>query len=337
MSKPIQEQIFKSRLTITYRTNITGTVEQERLPYRLLILGEFSGRSTRRENLLPDLEKRAVRSIKRGTTVNDHLSEVVPTWRIPRGDEFRALRSVIPGKVALDSVTCVIPTGALSRNESKGYTLGGTAKFESSVADNGMCDIAGDLVVGGTLTVQITDGVAAAQAATIMLSGVITGTYVDPATGKVAGIITGHVQESITVDAGHAKMQPQDETDSADGDASAAHVDPKTRVFVVTIDTPQTAKAERTIPFPAIEAFTPDAVIASIPEVHRLRVIKQLLLDLQSGLRNRPELRKQMKNVLPGYGENKDKIADKLAPFNDLKAWAEESFPLLKIERGAGK
>ena len=26
-NKPIQEQIFKSRLTITYRTNITGTAE----------------------------------------------------------------------------------------------------------------------------------------------------------------------------------------------------------------------------------------------------------------------------------------------------------------------
>jgi len=83
LAKPIQETIFKSRLTITYRTNISGTVQQESLPYRLLVLGEFSGKAMRADKLLPDLANREVKSIKRGTTVNDHLYETMPIWRIP--------------------------------------------------------------------------------------------------------------------------------------------------------------------------------------------------------------------------------------------------------------
>jgi predicted component of type VI protein secretion system len=331
LSKPIQEQIFKSRLTITYRTNVSGTVQQEKLPYRVLVLGEFSGRSLRQDDLLPDLTKRPVRSIKRGTTVNDHLSEVVPTWRVPQGDAFHALRSAVPGQVVFDSVRCVIPVGALDRGEGKGYSLSGTAHFTSSVEDNGMCDVAGDLVVGGTLKVNIQDKVATAEDATLLLFGVVSGNYVDPATGKITGVVTGHVNQSIRVAAGAVKMRPASELPGAPDEG-----DSKTRIFAIEVGS-QPAQAERSIPFPSIEAFTPDAVAASIPEVHRLRVIKQLLLELQSGLRNRPELRKQMKAMLPGYGESKDKISEKLAPFTDLKAWAEESFPLLKIERGAAK
>ncbi len=327
MSKPIQEQIFKSRLTITYRTNITGTVQQEKLPYRVVVLGEFSGRALRQANLLPDLGKRAVRSIKRGTTVNDHLGEVMPTFRIPAGDEFHALRSNMPGKVVFDRVRCAIPVGALERGETRGYSLSGTARFESSIDENGMCDVKGDLVVGGTLSVQIEGGAAKPDGAKIHLAGVVSGSYVDPATGKIVGTVTGHVDQSVSV----ATLEMLEDEDLAGTDAEA-----KTKDFIIKVEA-QPARAERTIPFASMEAFTPDAVADSIPEVHRLRVIKRLLLDLQSGLRNRPELRKQMKSMLPGYGEKPAESSDKLTHFEDLKAWAEESFPLLKIERSAGK
>lgn len=324
MSKPIQEQIFKSRLTITYRTNISGTVQQEKLPYRLVVLGEFSGRAVRKADLLPDLGKRPVRSIKRGTTVDDHLGEVMPTWRVPATDEFRALRSRVPGKAVFDGVRCAIPLGAIERNETKGYTLTGTARFESSAAENGMCELVGELRVGGTVSVQIENGAVRPVEATIQLSGVVSGNYVDPATGKIAGVVTGHVEQGLSV----SKVEMAEDEDLA-GDLEA-----KTKVFIIRVED-QPLKAERTIPFASLDAFSPDAVAASIPEVHRLRVVKKLLLDLQSSLRNRPELRKQMKNVLPGYGEKPDAVAEKLTHFEDLKAWAEESFPLLKIERSA--
>ena len=330
MSKPIQEQIFKSRLTITYRTNITGTVQQEQLPYRLLVLGEFSGRTGR--DVLPDLTRRSVRSIKRGTTVDDHLGEVLPTWHLPEGGALDALRSKLPGKVTLDRVTCSIGAGAIERKESKAYALSGSAKFESSIADNGMVDIVGDLRVSGTLAVDITDDGVKAGAASAVVTGSIRGTYIDPATGKAAGVITGYVQHTISLEADKLTMEPIDELE--DGAAAA---DPKIRVFVVKVGESRDAPAQRTIPFPNMEAFTPDAVAMSIPEVHRLRVIKQMLLSLQSGLKNRPELRKQLKSLLPAYGEAKEKAAEKLVPFDELRDWANESFPLLKIERDGHK
>jgi predicted component of type VI protein secretion system len=100
---------------------------------------------------------------------------------------------------------------------------------------------------------------------------------------------------------------------------------------------PVAVDAERTVPFPSIEAFAPDAIAAAIPELHRLQVIKQLLADLQAGLRNRPELRKLLKAILPAYGSPKEEADKKLAPVEALKSWAEESYPLLKIERPVPK
>jgi predicted component of type VI protein secretion system len=332
LSKPIQEQIFKSRLTITYRTNITGTVQQEKLPYRLLVLGEFAGRSLRRANLLDDAAKRTVRSIKRGTTVDNHLNEVVPTWRIP--EALRALRSVIPGRIHFDKVTCSIPATALARDEEKGFSLGGTARFESSAEENGMCDIQGTVQVSGSLSTKIADRMVTTKGAKIDLVGAVTGTYVDPATNKVIGIVTGLLEaRGLHVDAGRVTVKPADEDE--DSGATASAEDRKVKVFAVTIAGEQRVQAERTIPFTSTDSFTPDAVAMNIPEVYRLRVLKRLLLDLQSGLRNRHDLRKRLKDMLPGYGDPKAKVEEKLQGFRDLKEWADESFPLLRIERSA--
>jgi predicted component of type VI protein secretion system len=333
LSKPIQEQIFKSRLTITYRTNITGTVQQEKLPYRLLVLGEFAGRSLRRANLLDDAAKRTVRSIKRGTTVDNHLNEVVPTWRIPRDDKaLGALRSVIPGRVHFDQVTCSIPATALTRDEEKKFSLGGTARLESSAEENGMCDIQGTLQVSGSLSTKIADRVVTVKGAKIDLVGAVSGTYVDPATNKVVGIVTGLLEaRGLQVDAGRVTVKPADEEE--DSGATVSAEDRKVKVFAITIAGEQLVQAERTIPFTSTDSFTPDAVAMNIPEVYRLRVLKRLLLDLQSGLRNRHDLRKRLKDMLPGYGDPKAKVEEKLLGFRDLKQWADESFPLLRIER----
>ncbi|WP_437603028.1 type VI secretion system contractile sheath small subunit [Sorangium sp. So ce590] len=332
LSKPIQEQIFKSRLTITYRTDITGTVQQENLPYRLLVLGEFAGRSLRRGNLLPDLGTRGVRTIKRGTTVNDHLREVIPIWRIPEGDEaLRPLRSAIPGQIHFDKVTCLIPLTALDKPGETAFSLSGSAHFRSAEGDNGMTEITGDVRVHGSLTVTIADRTATAKGAKIDLTGAVTGTYVDPATNKVVGILTGFLEmRGISLDDKRVTISPVEEGEE-DGAAAAAG-DRKVKAFAVTVEGAQSGHAERTIPFTSVDSFAPDAVATSIPEVYRLRVLKQLLLDLQSGLRNRPDLRKRLKDMLPGYGESTAAIEAKLAGFRELKAWAGESFPLLQIE-----
>ncbi|WP_437275852.1 type VI secretion system contractile sheath small subunit [Sorangium sp. So ce375] len=337
MSKPIQEQIFKSRLTITYRTNITGTVQQEKLPYRLLVLGEFAGRSLREAGLLPDLAKRSIRTIKRGTTVNDHLRdrEVTPMWRIPKDDEaLRPLRSAIPGQIHFDKVTVRIPLTALEQDGEKAFSLTGSARFESKATDNGMTDITGEEVrVHGSVTVTIANRTATAKSVKIDLTGAVEGAYEDPSTNKEVMRVTGLLEtRGLALDDKRVKVVPADEDDE---DAAAAAGDRKVKVFTVQVEGPEPVFAERTIPFRSVDAFSPDEVAASIPEVYRLQVLKKLLLELQSGLRNRPDLRKRLKDMLPGYGEPPAAIEAKLQGFRDLKEWAGESFPLLRIEQTA--
>ncbi len=326
MAKPIQETIFKSRLTISYRTNITGTVQQESLPYRLLVLGEFSGKAMRADKLLPDLAGREVKSIKRGTTVDDHLHETMPIWRIPATPELNSLRSSIPGKVTFTAVSCDVPLGAIERNEGGSFPLSGIAKFSSSIAENGLCDMEGELRVGGLLTVTVADHVVTAQSAELIVSGALASQYADPATGKTAGVATAFLEVSIPVKTG-ITVKPSESDAPTPGQA------PKSKQFTVTL-APLPVAAERTLPFPSVQAFSPDAIAVAVPELRRLLVIKQLLSDLQSGLRNRPELRKLVKTLLPEYGASPADAEKKLTPFEGLKSWATESYPLLKISNG---
>lgn len=341
MGKPIQESIFKSRLTITYRVNIAGTPTQESLPYRLLVLGEFSGRAMRSEggsaSLLRDLAAREVKSIKRGTTVDHHLTESVPIFRIPKDDPaFKELRSRVPGHVSGThaqgaAVICSVPVGAVKRSQGGqagqgSFPLSGTARFSSLSSENGLCDIVGDLRVGGKLTATITNGDVAAVSVKVRVCGALRGQYKDPATNKVVAVVTAFIDEDLPELAASAiKLTPVEESD----DPSTAPSPVKR--FEIEFE-PVAVTAERTLPFPKMDAFSPDAITAAIPEIHRLQVIKQLLTDLQSGLRNRPELRKLVKTMLPAYNASKEERDKKLAPFTALKSWATGVYPLLQVE-----
>ncbi|AGC44490.1 hypothetical protein MYSTI_03176 [Myxococcus stipitatus DSM 14675] len=57
----IQEQLPKSRITLTYRTTINGEQETVNLPLRLLMLGDFSLGSS--EDRKSDLDARKLRSV----------------------------------------------------------------------------------------------------------------------------------------------------------------------------------------------------------------------------------------------------------------------------------
>jgi type VI secretion system protein ImpB len=57
----VQEEIPRSRLTLTYRTTINGEPEVVDLPLRLMVLGDFSGGSSQDRQV--DLEERNLRSI----------------------------------------------------------------------------------------------------------------------------------------------------------------------------------------------------------------------------------------------------------------------------------
>lgn len=57
----IQDELPKSRITLVYRTTITGQPETVSLPFRLLVLGDFSlGTSKDRKT---DLDERATRGV----------------------------------------------------------------------------------------------------------------------------------------------------------------------------------------------------------------------------------------------------------------------------------
>lgn len=58
---PVQDEIPKSRLTLTYRTEIQGQPETVNLPLRLLVMGDFSLGTSKDRKV--DLEARDIRSV----------------------------------------------------------------------------------------------------------------------------------------------------------------------------------------------------------------------------------------------------------------------------------
>lgn len=71
----ITDEIPKSRLTLTYRTNVSGTPEDVSLPFRLLIMGDLSGGTS--EDRKVDLDQRRVRQLD-----GKNLSEVMADMKM---------------------------------------------------------------------------------------------------------------------------------------------------------------------------------------------------------------------------------------------------------------
>ncbi|MFL5352443.1 type VI secretion system contractile sheath small subunit [Archangium sp.] len=70
---PIQDKLPKSRITLVYRTNINGQEEDVKLPFRVVVLGDFSlGSATDRQ---VDLEERKLRSVT-GSNLNDLMGDM---------------------------------------------------------------------------------------------------------------------------------------------------------------------------------------------------------------------------------------------------------------------
>jgi type VI secretion system protein ImpB len=73
MNVPIQDELPRSRLTLTYRTTINGEPETVDLPFRLLVMGDFSSGSS--EDRKKDLDVRALRSIN-GRNVDSVMKDM---------------------------------------------------------------------------------------------------------------------------------------------------------------------------------------------------------------------------------------------------------------------
>lgn len=70
---PIQDKLPKSRITLTYRTNINGQEEEVKLPFRVVVLGDFSLGSAKDRQV--DLEERKLRSVT-GSNLNELMRDM---------------------------------------------------------------------------------------------------------------------------------------------------------------------------------------------------------------------------------------------------------------------
>lgn len=69
----ITDDIPKSRLTLTYRTEVRGEKEDVQLPFRLLVLGDFSHGTSKDAHT--DLDRRAIRTLD-GTNLNSVMEDM---------------------------------------------------------------------------------------------------------------------------------------------------------------------------------------------------------------------------------------------------------------------
>lgn len=70
---PIQDKLPKSRITLVYRTNINGQEEEVKLPFRVVVLGDFSLGSAKDRQV--DLEERKLRSVN-GSNLSDLMKDM---------------------------------------------------------------------------------------------------------------------------------------------------------------------------------------------------------------------------------------------------------------------
>ena len=105
----IQQDLPRSRLTLTYKTTINGEPETVDLPFRLLVLGDFSAGQHKEPE--QDLETRPLRSIN-GTNLNSVMRDMNITLnlkevanRIDDGDSLEvslplhSMRSFSPDEI----------------------------------------------------------------------------------------------------------------------------------------------------------------------------------------------------------------------------------------------
>jgi len=308
---------YRSRLKLTYRTNLTGTPAPQTLPFRVLVLGQFEGTAAREAHMLEEPRDREVHSIVRGSLdtkkVDDFIKQLKPWVKVPA-----KLAATVPGEVRLftgpdatPSFTLKIGAIDVAKDAEQQVAITGTAQFKSDKTANGVADIVvNGIGVEGSMTVVGLDnkGIKVKDGTKVRLTFTrgITVDVPPPQLGAPVGLVTA-VLPALELDA--ANVTFVDDPSSEEGGQC------------LKIAAPQKVAAERTLPFASLDDFSPDGVAERIPELHRLHVIRDLILDLASTLRNNPELRKVMR----------DGLTSQAAAFKDLRTWALETYKTLVV------
>jgi predicted component of type VI protein secretion system len=176
MSKPVP----RSRLNITYRTRIDGVPVKQKLPLRLLVLGDFSGGCTDK------LENRPVRSILSGMKLDSFMEEMQVTAPI----EDRALACTLTGElrcVVRGTIKKELPNGkAVVRLEGKGTVTG-------ERAHNGLGSFSGEVTVTGEVEAPLADEKVTITDPRLTVQGSVEGEI----TGNVRHVFTGELQPGM--------------------------------------------------------------------------------------------------------------------------------------------
>ncbi len=109
----VNDEIPKSRITLTYRTEVNGEPVDTTLPFRLLLMGDFSsGTSVDRKK---DLDQRQIRNLD-GKNLNKVMEDMKMTLQLPS----------VPNKIDPDNTTAMDVT--LKVDSMKSFTPAEIAK-----------------------------------------------------------------------------------------------------------------------------------------------------------------------------------------------------------------
>lgn len=267
MAKPIQDQIFRSRVKITYRTTIDGVPVEEKLPLRILVLGNFSGRPPpdprRPAKASEHLEKRLIRSITRGMKVDSLMDEMglsLPLPRLPEG-----IRPHRPSELTLPIRGTL--RGAVREGEGgrRYLVLADTLEVKSARADNGIGDIAARIEVTAQREIDAADPGPEEELDCVL--------HLE---GRLSGDFAARLDHDYNAKIRSIEIQ---------GESASAEYEVE-------------ARAARRLPVRGLRWFSPDAVAQNTEEVRRLLVVKALLADLRFKLTSSFELRDALREKL---------------------------------------
>jgi predicted component of type VI protein secretion system len=323
-TSPIPDR-YLSRLMLTYRTNIAGTPVPQSLPFRILVLGDFSGGGAQSaaSNLRGKLEARPIRSFDRTkgkVTVDDVMFAMNPWVDLAVDD---AKQKTFSGTLSISEIE--VDLGKAPK-DAQSYPVSGVARFISTRDQTGSTKIdATDLVVSGNLTLKLTgtDPDWASCVATLTVTGIVADST--PSTSGSIGRLVGLVAKTIPIDAGKL-VSGKPFGSEAFGQSK------RFRVFFgaesETAPPPpfqDTIQATRILTFNSLQGFSPDAIAAADPELRRLQLIGVCIGELQSSIRNHPPLRNAMKAFLDA--PNKDNV-------EKVRTWARATFSLFDLDPG---
>lgn len=299
------KSIPKSRLHITYRTRIDGATVPQKLPLRLLVLGNFYGGHPgpipEQDDLPTDLwtfhpnaslGSRTVKSLKGSARIDDFMKGMQVMAPISTPD----LVSVLYGRVGPCDVQ--LKLGAITRDDKNkaisakvGFRGVGKIAGQKSDPTNMVGSFKGNVFIEGEADAEVLneeDGVYKLKVA---------------AKATARGVVTGDISGRLgaTGDDGEYRGQAIDiklapGADPADpkgtippaptGDSFEFTFQAKPENNRARISVAEPVPVYLTLPIDGLDCFSPEHVAARVPEIHRLSLIKKLLQRLRTKIAN---------------------------------------------------